>query len=205
MDETVQTLSALRPRFEGQMCLVFGTGPSLSGLWQERASSLPKIAVNDAIYIVPDADVHYACDQSWWEHHLPKLSEAGPVRVGYEVRGLPGVVSLKGSGDKGFDPRLGYVRHGSNSGAQAVHLAAQLGASSIVLVGFDLQAGANGRHFFGEHPPEIRRNSPYDLFIDRFGVLGRQLAGRGVEVVNATPGSALPWFRGVELDQVVAS
>lgn len=180
--------------FDGRTALVFATGESLPRLWGAGQSPLPKIAVNDAWQIVPDADVVYACDGSWWRHHWDGVSAHPGIKVGYET-GIEGVLDLKGTGSEGYDPRLGFVRHNSNSGAQAVHLAAQLGAGRIVLVGFDMQ----GPHFFGEHPEDIRRVQNFDLFIRRFKVLGGELARRGVEVVNATPGSALPWFSTVDL------
>ena len=66
-----------------------------------------------------------------------------------------GVVILEGSGESGFDERLGWLRHGKNSGYAATHLAAQLGARTIVLVGFDFRAVDGRSHFFGDHPLEL--------------------------------------------------
>lgn len=194
-------LQALIPRFEGSTALIFATGPSLPEIWNGHRSELPKIAVNDAWHIVPDADVLYACDTKWWEHHWHEVREYPALKVGYETT-IKDVYPLMGTGETGFDGKLGKVRHGYNSGHQATHLAAQLGAKRIILIGFDMH-DKNGEHFFGQHPQKIRVSLSFDLYVDRFRYLASALEKRGIEVLNCTPGSALPWFPIVDLEDVL--
>jgi hypothetical protein len=184
-------LEPLAALFEGQTALVFATGPSLTQLWSpERPLPFPAIAVNDAWRIVPSAQILYATDAAWWMHHKGVPEFAG-LKVGYHGPGPAGVVWLEGSGEQGYDPRLGYVRHGHGSGYAAAHLAAQLGATRIVLVGFDCKAANNHEHFFGAHPREIRKAMPFKLWRERLAGLERELQKLHVELVNATPDSAL--------------
>lgn len=202
--DVADRLKLLIGRFTRHTALVFASGPSLTKLWSdERPIPLPSIAVNDAWRIVPSADVLYATDAKWWMHHkgVPKFSG---VKVGYEGPGPAGVVWLQGSGRTGYDERLGYVRHQWNSGGAAIHLAAQLGAKRIVLVGFDMRPIKGRDHFFGAHPEEIqgRTTSRYDIWIDNLGELAKELRQRKVEVLNATPESALKCWPSVDLEGI---
>lgn len=184
-----EQLAPLRAWFAGRPALIFAPGPSLIKLWHpQRYIPFPSIVINDAWNVVPEADVLYAADQEWWIRR-----EAAPgfkgFRVSAEGSGFHHVIALQLSGPKGYDPRLGWLRHGSNSGYSAIHLAAQLGSSPIVLVGFDMQR-VSGRDHYAGHPQELRTNdSNYEGWIDNFRELRRELAARAIHVLDATPGS----------------
>lgn len=185
-------LEPLAEVFAGQTALLFAPGPSLTNLWSpERPIPFPSIAVNDAWRIAPNADILYASDKRWWSHHecVPQFHGA---KVSCDGNSFREVICLQISGGPGYDPRPGWLRHGSNSGYAALHLAAQLGAKRIVLVGYDMRKVAGRSHFFGEHPPEVRTNvSNYAGWALNYVELGKELAKRGVEVLNATSGSGL--------------
>lgn len=201
--DVATALEPLAALFEGRTALVFATGPSLTKLWSpERPIPWPSIAVNDAWKIAPKADILYATDAAWHMHHKGVPDFAG-VKVGYQGPGPAGVIWLQGSGGEGYDPRLGYVRHGQGSGYAAVHLAAQLGARRIVLVGFDGRPVNGLAHYFGEHDRAIRKPMPFGVWLERFAVLATELKKRGVEVLNATPGSALRCFPTVRLEDIL--
>jgi hypothetical protein len=202
--DAAAALTPFKDRFTNQTALVFATGPSLTKLWHpERPLLCPAIAVNDAHRIVPGADILYGTDVAWWQHHQAVPGFKG-LRVGYRGPGPAGVAWLQGSGTEGFDSRLGYVRHGFNSGHAAVHLAAQLGAVRIVLVGFDMRDPNGKAHFFGNHSRQIERRhlDHYARWIGIFAVLAKELEKRGIQVLNATPGSALKCFPFVRLEDV---
>lgn len=98
------------------------------------------------------------------------------------------VFKLEQTGRDGFDPTPGCVRTGGNGGYQAIHVAIQSGAKRILLLGFDM----HGTHFFGKHPSGLRNTPPetFEKWIPRF----KELMGRGAEIINCTPGSALTCF-----------
>lgn len=199
-EAAAEALKSLVPIFAGNTTLIFASGPSLPNLWSaDRSIPFPSIAVNDAWKIAPTADILYATDAHWYLHHkgVPKFEG---VKVGYGGPGPAGVIWLQGSGPSGFDERLGWVRHGLNSGYVAVHLAAQLGARRIVMVGFDMRPVNGKAHWFGDHPKRVSRAMPFERWITNFGDLAKIMKGRDVEVVNATPGSALKCFPFVSLD-----
>lgn len=74
-----------------------------------------------------------------------------------------------------------------------MNLALQFGASKITLLGFDMQPDGNRRHFFGDHPPGLNNGPNYGHFIGAFETAARLLPA-DIEIINATPGSALTCF-----------
>lgn len=198
--------------WSGRVAVVVAGGPSvdvkqirLLGIARSR-DLIRAIAINDAVYLCWWADIAYACDRRWWAWHgsLPRFvgqrltlfaNDDGVIdfdQVGFLTKGKL----------EPFDPDPAALTTGSNSGYQAVHLAAHLGASRIVLVGFDM----HGDHWFGHHPALVRgSDSPFETFKKKFAGLAHALSGMGVEVVNATPGSALTCFPCVDLTTEISS
>lgn len=91
---------------------------------------------------------------------------------------------------------------GYNSGYQAVNLAVLTGARRIVLAGYDAKPNSDGRrHFFGDHPDGTE--APYQHMISAFRNAVKWLDRAGVEVMNASPDSALVMFKKVGLQDVI--
>jgi hypothetical protein len=145
----------------------------------------------------------YARDASWWIHHsqealkFPGLKVSSDAGVPY-----PAVLGLRESGKTGFDDDPGALRHGNNSGYQALHIAAQAGAARVLLVGFDM----HGTHFFGPHPSPLRNTKPetFAEMIRNFATIAPELDARGVSVINCTPGSALDVFPKMSLEAALS-
>lgn len=181
------------------------SGPSLPLLVDEAcASGLPTIAVNDAYRIMPWADVLYACDEHWWDHHEGARNfrgekwssheqgdqHANDKRAAAEKYGLHLVRGSDGDGFS-FDPSL--IHYGSNSGFQAVNLAILFGCKRIVLIGFDMRRIDGRAHFFGEHPKPLFDGTDYSRFLSPFKRAARTLPST-ISIVNATPDSDLRCF-----------
>jgi hypothetical protein len=94
-------------------------------------------------------------------------------------------------------PGLGRdcVHFGGNSGYQAMNLAYLWGAKRIVLLGFDCQNVNGQAHWFGQHPPQLNRVQPFQIWINHFNHLAKELEAEGVEVINCSPDTALECFR----------
>ena len=107
-----------------------------------------------------------------------------------------GITAIKGVGGSGLDPK--FIKHGSNSGHQAICLAALLGATRIYLLGYDM--GATGQtHWFGAHPKPLNTGN-YKGFIPQFDQLAKDLAQVGIECINLTRETALTQFRKASID-----
>ena len=105
------------------------------------------------------------------------------------------------------------VAHGNNSGYAAINLAWHLGASEIVLLGYDMRPGEvlgqdrNGNnvhqiHWHDNHPVPTRP-TVFEKMKGYFPPLAQELENEGVKVWNATPGSALECFERISLRYLV--
>lgn len=92
---------------------------------------------------------------------------------------------------------FGTIGGGGNGGFQSVNLAVQLGAKKIILLGFDM----HGTHFHGDHSGGLRNpgEALFKTWRDCFDRAAPVLKSWGVDVINATPGSALECFQKMEL------
>lgn len=155
---------------------VLATGPSMS---QEIADYVcgkcSAVAVCDAFRLAPWADALVCQDRNWWDRYPEALQFLGRKFSGAPVQH---VETLRP--DQEFPS-------GCNSGLLGMRVARLLGATRILLLGFDMQ----GTHYFGSHPEPLRNTTE-----ERFSAFIRQFERwRGwPEVVNCTPGSALTRF-----------
>ncbi len=195
----------------GETFACLGGGPSLTAA-QVRAlrDKTRTIAVNDAWRLAPWAEVLYACDGRWWRKHggVPafknlKVTLSNSADL---VRDWPAIGILENTGTGGLERDPRGLRTGRNGGYQAINLAVHLGARRILLLGYDMKPGADGRtHWFGDHEDwPTRPNLFRDIFLPHFEGLAHALDAIGVSVVNCTPGSALDVFPKASLDQVLA-
>lgn len=217
-------------RWAGQAVVVVATGPSLTAadcamVWSAQvAGRVRTIAVNDAYRLIRP-DVLYACDHDWWNHHIAAVREwrIGECwtqdRKAAELHGLmhvPGWVDFakaalgidKPDGERRWEISTDarYIGFGGNSGFQAMNLAVHFGAARIVLLGFDMGRAPDGkRHFFGDHPKPLDRDSPYAQFVAAFDRAAPVLAAWGIDVVNASRRTALTCFPRLSLEEALAA
>jgi hypothetical protein len=182
----------------GGTAVCLATGPSLvqDDVDACRGKSTV-IAVNDAWRLAPWADALHASDAAWWRMYQGVPAFAG-LKFCLEPAAAtwPGVQVLRNTGTDGLettDPT--GVRTGRNSGAAALNLAVQFGATRILLLGYDMDAPDESHsHFFGAHPLGLRGGSPYALFREMFATMVAPLQALGVEVINCSRQTALTCF-----------
>lgn len=199
--------------WSGETCIILAGGPSLRDLdlSSPRRNGLRYIAINDSWRLMPYADVLYFCDAQWWTSQIAcnrrtldnSTSFHDLIYKGFWITSSPGfedhpqVYSLKLTGERGLETDPTGLRHGSNSGFQAINLAANYGARRILLMGYDMRV-VNGRTHWHDEPresPESFKTVLEKSMLPHFESLVRPLAERGIDVVNVTPDSALTCFR----------
>ena len=207
----VAVIGSVERLWPGSTIVCIGGGPSLNQADVDRCKGAHVIAVNDAYRMAPWADVLYACDARWWNWHAKALSGFEGLRFGLHVPNatvLNGcqVTMLRNAGPRGLSNSPDAVCHGSNSGYQAVNVAVHLGASRIVLLGYDMQPSKDGRvHWFGQHAiPQATSRPPFEAFKAAFESLRKPLKDLGIEVINATRETALTTFPRVTIDEALA-
>lgn len=149
------------------------------------------IVINNTYQLAPWADCLYACDARWWKWHNGaqdfhglKYSLDPPATRDY------GVTVLKNTGANGLELLPAGLRNGHNSGYQAINLAVHFGANRIVLLGYDMQRGRDGKvHWHDDHrqAPSV----PFVLFLPKFPTLVKPLRELGIAVVNCSRETAL--------------
>lgn len=182
-----------------------GTGPSLTldQIEIARSKGFRLFGANRTFEIVPDLEVMYAVNHAFWDlyydramlHSCEKWTTSLPAARQY---GLNWIGERWGSG-LCEEPKVIY--HGHGSGYSLIGMAHKLGATRIILIGYDMkfgrgydgksrQAGETPRHYFGEYEPQLQ-HWPKQPFTDLLP-LYREIHDQGlVEIINCTPGSAL--------------
>ena len=89
---------------------------------------------------------------------------------------------------------------GSNSGYQAINLAYLLGATRIILLGFDMSNHSGLSHFFGDHPDEFAGGSDPKRFIA--GVNTIKPEDYGIEIINCSRVTELDAFPRMSLEDL---
>ncbi len=166
------------------------------------------IAINAAIRLAPWADVRYAHHAADWRRPEDQKILAAFRGLRYSVEpgaAEQGATILRMSGAEGLEIEdRNAIRHGKNSGYQAINVAVHLGARRIILLGYDSKRGAAGELHFYPCTGSAGR-SDFRTWAHHFSTLPAPLAAAGVEVVNATRDTDLATFPRVDLEAALAA
>lgn len=197
---------ALRDVFKGHTVFVLASGPSLTEEDAYLANENGKtIVVNTTVKMLPDADVLFAADFNWWERYkslwrgfkgykVTKNANRTNRKIDNTVYSMP----YKQKGGLSKD----HLIFGSNSGQAAISLAYLMGASRIVLLGFDLSL-KHGVHWHGKHE---KGSNPHDKSVARWkGNIESMYkqSSTNVEIINASRYSELEIFPRLKLEEII--
>lgn len=197
---------SVKAKWKGETVFIIGGGPSLKDFNFNSLKSKRTIAINKAILTYPQADVAYWSDSrvyNWYKGDIDNfkgdkytMKPYGPLTKDIRI--------LKNCGKIGLELDPTGIRHGNNSGHAAVNLAYHLGASTIVLLGFDMRNVGGESHFHDGYPTRKTRDAVYEKnMIPEFYSIAEDLKKRNVTVINACPGSALTYFRKMTIKQAL--
>lgn len=191
---------------------VVAGGPSLLGFdWERlRLPGVDVVAVNLAFRPLPFARVIWWSDQRFFRWHEDAIRQHGAeckatARLSGDKAPYPDyVTTLKFSGERGYDPVPGQLRHGNTSTYAAIHVGVDYGARRVAVFGLDMRRFPGlPAHWHEDHPIQGDAGS-YAKMILNFGHLARDLSAMGVEVVNASPESALESFTRLTHEEALA-
>lgn len=191
----------------GSTIYMLGGGPSLKGLDISCLQGQRVIAVNNAYRLAPWADVMFFGDCRWYEWHRNELGDFAGLKVtSCEAHAnKPNLrVLRRRNSPEGINTNPQFLSWNKSSGACALNLAYHLGAGKIVLLGYDMRRVDDKCNWHDDHP--IAKNphhNPWERFLRPFPAIARDFERLHVEVVNATPGSALEVFPIVEPETVL--
>lgn len=202
------------PIFKGETVFCLASGPSLTQEVADKVKGRRTIVVNTSCNLAPWSDILYFTDSGWYEPRREMVANFAGLVVSMSrtaKRELPDKVRrVHGIGDptiggSGFPaPGTCGIRQGRSSGHTAVSLAVALGAARVVLIGYDMRVVDGREHHHSEY------TGPRDLdqysreFVPAFNGWNADALNVGVEILNATPLSAVHEFPLVSLDEVLA-
>lgn len=170
------------------------SGPSLTAEdcemvrnWRRVSDDRMVIVTNLTFRAVPWADALYAMDRAWWRVYG---SEAGSF-AGKRYCRHRGIIGVE---------QVPIRALGSHSGADAIRLAAHLGARKIVLLGYDCQHTGGKRHWHDDYSSRGLGNASS---VERWPKQLRRVRDEvSAEIVNASRQTALDIFPRVPLEAI---
>lgn len=204
---------APEPIFKGKRVFCLASGPSLTQEVADKICGHHAIVVNSSCMLAPWADVLYFTDSGWYEPRREIVRNWAGLVISMSrtaKRELPDkVLRIKGRGDPAFPPQFpplwsAEIQQGRSSGHTAVSLAIALGGLPV-LVGYDMRVVEGREHHHAEYAGTNRDLDQYAReFVPAFAGWNEAALAVGVEILNATPGSAVTEFPMVDLDEVLS-
>lgn len=170
------------------------------------------IGINVAFQFGEWVDIVFFGDHKFYLYQQADLTRYKGIKVsshhrfegreyeGMNVRYMP----LDNKKTYGISNRPGCVCWNQNSGAAAISLAVHLGAKRIILVGFDMTLGIDGKKHFhtvysrrqkGERIPDNSRiKMPFGRHLKGFPAIAADAYKMGIEIINASPKSTIDVF-----------
>ncbi len=202
--------------YEGQTVFVIGGGPSINHINLKLIADRPCVGCNSAYKLDPKGqwlDWLVFCDKRWfgWNHEELKL---WPNRE-HVISLVPQLLERR----EDLWPWLKVVRRDEarfglsvdqdtvcwnrGCGGAAINVAYLLGAIRIVLLGFDMKV-VEGKHNWHDDHQKAERDKIYQNSMMPFlKPLGDSMKVTGLQIANATPGSALREFEMVPLEELL--
>jgi hypothetical protein len=204
------------PDWRGECAAIIASGPSTKKMHPEILKDRAHvIAIKETIDLCPFAEVIYGCEAPWWEYRkgLPQYPDAIKLTWAADAVGRFAPLGLRKVDipDKKCDSLLLdkplTIGAGGNSGFQALNLAVQFGATSILLVGFDMNDRAKQGHYYGRNQWP-KANNPaktnFDRWKEAFSIAAKQLTALSIETVVISNDSDLACFeRNADLPAVL--
>lgn len=193
------------PLWKGETTFVVGGGPSVTPEDLESLKGRRVVVVNMSYLGVPDAPFLFFADLRWWDREYEQRRDlldafkgtmvttsthAGNQDTRLKVVNRIVPVDVK-TGLATADDTVAKER---TSLQGALNLCYHLGAKRIALLGADNRDAPNGRiHWHGEYP-WTRMNESWQIKAEQMGYCAERLKAVGVEVINCSPVSTLPFW-----------
>ena len=172
------------------------------------------IGVNAAYLLGNWVSVCYFGDRSFFAENMKPLAAWPNLIVTNAAlspsRGLhyqTGIKKLKTGSAEGLSLDPKEIYWGRSSGAAAINFATLAGAIRIVLLGYDMNAvDVNGSRYthWHKHYGKYRVSKvAFAKFLKHFPAIARDAEKRGIEILNASPDSAIDCFKKVKLKDVL--
>lgn len=196
--------------WEGKTAFLICGGMSVNLANLETLRGRRVVVVNSAVYTAPWADILFFADYETWggDHKTAvKSFEGRRISASWGSVHCEYIEFLRRPKPADVPPGLSsdpgevFVRHTSARGA--INLLCHLGVKTIVTLGLDGGPDASGKTH--HHRAHSRGLNPDIWALQRpeLAAVAPALAARGVKLLNASPGSKIPFWPIVNLEDVI--
>jgi len=189
--------------------------PNAYSPYLEPLHSRHIIGINNVYQIGNWIDILFFGDCPWYLVHRLKISNFPGLKVTccnrFENKrkdGGDGLKYLAKNKEKreGITTDKTMLSFNCNSGSAGINLAVHLGVKRIILLGFDMKIDSrNITHWHGSHGElnkKIKRD-PYPRHMRGFPLIKQEADSLGVEIINASPESAIKEFEKVNVGDLL--
>ena len=183
--------------------VIRGTSPSVYSPYMSALHDKHVIGINVAYLLGDWMDIVFFGDSGFFLKHQQALSKFQGLKVSCHpkandvdwVKFLP----RDKSHAQGISTNPMRVSWNGNSGAAAISLAVHTGAARVILLGFDMKVNeSDNQHWHDEYgrmkiptDQKRRRKMPFHRHLRGFPQIARDAKKMGVEILNASPDSAI--------------
>lgn len=177
------------PRWQGQTVACIASGPSLTvgDCRLIGENNIRTIAVNRSWELAPFADIIYGGDNAFWTNYGKHINI--PAERWTCSRTAADRFKIR------FHDRYG----GFNSGLRAIELALELGATKVILLGYDCTT-KYGTHWHGDH---VLTKNPNATKCDVWRKQFKRLALTKAPIINCSRVTILDCFIRKPLEEVL--
>jgi hypothetical protein len=174
------------------------------------------IGINVAFMIGDWIDMVFFGDGGFFLKHKADLAKFPGLKVtchgGANGDSWVKFLARDGKKPRGISSSSNFVSWNSNSGAAAISVAAWAGAKRIILLGFDMTLSSDNRqhwhNVYGRGVIDIKdqrrlRKLPFDRHLRGFAEIANDAQRMGIEILNASPISAITQFRKVTVKEIL--
>ena len=202
------SLQALMKKIKGKTVFIIGGGLSAQNVDFNLLQDEVVICINDAYRDFPNATMIYWVDDNWVSENYDNLKthkcklrfcSKHAQYINYKNNPDPRSISegyiIRRTGDYGFDPNPDCLM-GNNSGVQVLNLVVNMKPKNVILIGYDMKRVDGKSHYHDQERPYVKDEIYSGQFVPSMDALAKGMKDTGtrVNVINATPDSALRCF-----------
>jgi hypothetical protein len=199
----------ITPDWDGEDAFIVCGGTSVTQAMVDHTRGKHVIAINSSYAITPHAEILFFADERWWTREYkerPALLESFKGVIATTSRAAKGdrLVRLKRcKTTPGLAPEPDSVVVRRTSLHAALNICYHKKVRRIILLGADNRDGDNGRAHHHEEYPWKRLARTWDMKVEDLVHTVEPLKAAGIEVVNCSHISTLPWWPKQTLGQAL--
>ena len=181
---------------------IIASGPSINSLDLSPLTKRITMGLNRSGLIFPETTYQCVMDQNLFDDYEDMLKK---TRTLFTLEGRPFGIPIHLLGTEGFSFDLGKgVYSGYTISFLALQLAVYMGFKRVFFLGLDLKHATGKTHFFGhDFRSKDHETTEFPKMLRMMKYAAETLKGKGTEIYNLSPQSALSCFEKISYDKAL--